>query len=31
LFADAEISEALASSDDRQILQSMLVRGWLDG
>jgi predicted ATPase len=31
LFADALINEALASSDDQQILQSMLVRGWLDG
>jgi hypothetical protein len=31
LFADTEISEALAGSDDQQILQSMLVRGWLDG
>jgi hypothetical protein len=31
LFTDTEINQALSGSDDQQILQAMLVRGWLDG
>jgi predicted ATPase len=31
LFTDTEINQALSGNDDQQILQAMLVRGWLDG
>lgn len=31
LFADDQVSRALAASEDDQVIQDLMVRGWLDG